>query len=78
MTTAAGHVGFNCQTDYWLDVEACEQPASRIVGQSSQVIDTSDAQDLERALQFYKDDLLEGFYENWVLRERERLRIQSR
>lgn len=74
ITTPAGHVGFNSESDYWLDVEAFEQSASRILGQPSQTIDAADAEELERALQLHKADLLEGFYDDWVLRERERLR----
>jgi DNA-binding SARP family transcriptional activator len=75
ITTPVGNVGFNCECDYWLDVAVFEQPMSRISKRSSSVIDAEDAQELEHALQFYKGDLLEGFYDDWILRERERLRL---
>lgn len=73
-TTASGHVGFNCESDYWLDVEAFERPLGRILTRSTPLLETNDAQELEQALQFYTGDLLEGFYDDWILRERERLR----
>jgi DNA-binding SARP family transcriptional activator len=73
-TTTAGHVGLNCESDYWLDVEAFERPLSRILTRSPPLLEANDAQELEQALQFYTGDLLEGFYDDWVLRERERLR----
>jgi DNA-binding SARP family transcriptional activator len=74
VTTTAGHVGFNGESDYWLDVEAFERPLSRTLTYSPPLLETNDAQELEQALQFYTGDLLEGFYDDWVLRERERLR----
>lgn len=55
-------VGFNCQSDYWLDVAAFEEGAR----------DWSRAED---AVACYTGDLLEGFYDDWALRERERLRV---
>jgi DNA-binding SARP family transcriptional activator len=74
ITTPAGNVGFNCDSDYWLDVEAFEQPAARLLTRSNPGIETAEAQAIEHALQFYTGELLEGFYDDWVLRERERLR----
>jgi predicted ATPase/DNA-binding SARP family transcriptional activator/Flp pilus assembly protein TadD len=47
-----------------VDVEEFEQAASR----------ASSAADLEAAVGLYRGDLLPGFYEDWVLAERERLR----
>jgi DNA-binding SARP family transcriptional activator len=55
-----GAVGFNCDSDYWLDVAAFEEG----VGRGS-----------EDAVTCYTADLLEGFYDDWALRERERLRM---
>jgi DNA-binding SARP family transcriptional activator len=53
-------VGFNCDSDYWLDVAAFEDGAGR---------------GSEEAVACYTGDLLEGFYDDWALRERERLRM---
>ena len=35
----------------------------------------TNVQELEQALQLYTGELLEGFYDDWVLRERERLHL---
>jgi DNA-binding SARP family transcriptional activator len=53
-------VGFNCASDYWLDVAAFEDGVAR---------------GADDAVACYTGDLLEGFYDDWALRERERLRI---
>lgn len=53
-------VGFNCDSDYWLDVAAFEEGVRK---------------GSEDAVACYTGDLLEGFYDDWALRERERLRI---
>ncbi len=53
-------IAFNCQSDYWLDVAAFEDGV---------------ADDAESALACYGGDLLEGFYDEWIIHERERLRM---
>ena len=68
-------MGFNCQSDYWLDIESFESKVEKALGQSTQDLDGSQARELESALQFYERELMEGFYEDWVLRERERIRM---
>jgi len=54
-------VGFNCASDHWLDVAAFEEGVAR--------------DGAEAAVAYYTGDLLEGFYDEWALRERERLRM---
>jgi WD40 repeat protein/DNA-binding SARP family transcriptional activator len=54
-------ITFNRQADYWLDVSHFEQPAL-------------DVEPLLSSLALYQGELLPGFYEEWVLLERERLR----
>jgi len=73
-TTPTGEVGFNSQSDYWLDVALFEEKAAPIVRKTIQSMETNDAKELEDALRLYIGDLLEGFYDDWALRERERLR----
>ena len=74
VTTPMGEVGFNHKSDYWLDVAVFEDQASRIAGKPIQVMDADDAHQLENSIQLYVGELLEGFYDDWALRERERLR----
>lgn len=74
VTTPGGDVGFNCDSDYWLDIEAFEITMDRALDCSAGEIDDSQVHDLEQALKFYSRELMEGFYDDWVLRERERIR----
>lgn len=74
-TTPSGEVGFNGNSDYWLDVAVFEEPAGRVFKQPAATLTAADVQELERALKLYTGELLEGFYDEWVLRERERMRL---
>lgn len=73
VTTPAGEVGINQEADYWLDVAAFEQQIGAALGPAQQPRGPAQAQALERALQLYAGDLLDGFYDDWVFQERERL-----
>jgi DNA-binding SARP family transcriptional activator len=73
-------VGFNTESQYWLDIEVFEEKSDRALTPPFQTVGDTHIADLEKTLELYKGDLLEGFYEDWVLRERERLQtlyIQS-
>jgi len=52
---------FNPHADYWLDVAILEKP-------------DLDIQSLTSSLSLYQGELLPGFYDDWVVLERERLR----
>ena len=69
-----GSVGFNCQSDFWLDVAVFEERASRPLAHPSQALTAAEIEALEQVLPLYTGDLLEGIYADWALRERERLR----
>jgi DNA-binding SARP family transcriptional activator len=75
VTTSTGEIGFNAESDYWLDVAVFEEQASRVLGKAFPAIETSEVQALAHTLQLYRGELLEGFYDDWTLRERERLRL---
>lgn len=64
--TEHGSVQWNGKSDYWLDVEAFEQ--------ASHPNQTADPAILQSAIEIYRGDLLENFYEDWALTERQRLR----
>lgn len=72
--THLSEVGFNRESRYWLDAEAFEEKVNRILNCPFQTVESFHIVDLEKALELYKGELLEGFYDNWALRERERLR----
>lgn len=69
-----GGVSFNRASPYWLDTEAFESAIKRALACSFQTVSESCLQNLERSLDLYTGDLLEGFYMDWMLRERERMR----
>jgi predicted ATPase/DNA-binding SARP family transcriptional activator len=67
-------VAFECEADYWLDVEAFEARVQAVP--TEQNIDQ-----LQEAVQLYQGDFLDGFYvrhalefEEWVLAQRAQLR----
>jgi DNA-binding SARP family transcriptional activator len=66
-------VQLNSEANLWLDVAVFEQAynlAQKIPGQQ---LDSSIAQLLIETVQFYQGPLLEGWYQDWCLLERERL-----
>ena len=75
VTTQAGEVGFNWDSRHWLDLEAFETCTRRFLALPADGLELEQAQDAETILPLYEGDLLEGFYEDWALHERERLRM---
>lgn len=59
-------LAFNTDSDYWLDVDCIAQPLE----------EGATADDLIHAVAVYTGELLPGFYEDWVLLERDRLQAQ--
>lgn len=65
-------IGFNEHSDHWLDVAEFEVRA-RIIAQRPGDASGADVDALAGALDLYVGDLLDGFYDDWALRERIRL-----
>ncbi len=59
--------------DLWLDVAEFEQTFARVEGVPGQTLDKVRAQALCEAADLYRGDLLEGWFQDWCLYERERL-----
>ena len=74
VTTPGGEVGFNRKSDHWLDVAVFENRIKPILANPYESLDAKEVRQLEEALNLYKGELLEEFYDDWALRERERLR----
>ena len=66
-------VQLNARADLWLDVAVFEQTYNLIQKIPGQELDTSTAQHLQDVVQLYQGPLLEGWYQDWCLLERERL-----
>jgi DNA-binding SARP family transcriptional activator len=74
IASSSGEVSFNWHSDHWLDVSAFETKARQSLVRPIEILTIDEVQHLEAALQLYTGELLEGFYTDWALRERERLR----
>jgi DNA-binding SARP family transcriptional activator len=74
LTTSIGEVGFNRESDYWLDVGVFEKKIGQVLAQPIEGMAATDASELENTLELCTGELLEGFYDDWALRERERSR----
>jgi DNA-binding SARP family transcriptional activator len=66
-------VQLNSQADIWLDVAEFEQVYNLVQKTPGQELNGSQAQLLQETVQFYQGPLLEGWYQDWCLLERERL-----
>lgn len=68
-----GEVGFNPASSFWMDAATFEEQSLRLLQRPAELMQEADAEALEAVVQLYTGELLEGFYEDWALRERERL-----
>lgn len=67
-------VGFNPLSSYWLDVAEFEDRAGKVLSTPMETAQQSEIDMGEESLALYTGDLLEGYYDDWALYERERLR----
>lgn len=63
----------NPDADLWLDVREFERACVHLHGIPAEQLDGQRAHILREALKLYRGDLLEGWYQDWCLFERERL-----
>ncbi len=70
-----GSVSFECSGRYWLDIETFETQLSLYQDIAGQQLTPDQAVHLEKAVDLYTGDLLEGIYEDWCLYDRERLML---
>jgi DNA-binding SARP family transcriptional activator len=66
-------VQLNLQSEVWLDVEVFEHAFATTQGRPGNQLDASGAALLKDAVELYKGDLLDGWYHDWCIFERERL-----
>lgn len=68
-------IKLNREAELWLDVALFEEQAKKglINVENRSASDVINA--LDQAVALYQGDLLHGFYDSWVLQERERLRL---
>jgi len=70
-----GAVSFRTTGSYWLDVEAFESVTTLYQKHDGWELNSEQAAHLERAVELYSGDLLDGIYEDWCLYDRERLHV---
>ena len=75
LTTATGEVSFNWESDHWIDLNVFELRTKAFLSRPADTLTPASVEDMEAVLGLYGADLLEGFYEDWALQERERLRL---
>lgn len=73
-TTAAGEIGFTPDGDCVIDVERFERLARGPLAKGVNELHAAEIAALEEAVAVYAGDLLEGFYDDWILVERDRIR----
>jgi DNA-binding SARP family transcriptional activator len=66
-------IRINPRADIWLDVAIFEDAFTMVRGLPGDVMDADQARALNMVVQLYGGDLLEGWYQDWCLYERERL-----
>ena len=74
VTSSTGEVGFNWNSSYWLDTAAFERHLYPLLRKPISNLGEDDLTEIEGVLNLYRGELLEGIYEDWALRERERFR----
>ncbi|HMN31284.1 MAG TPA: bacterial transcriptional activator domain-containing protein, partial [Caldilineaceae bacterium] len=67
-------VQLNPNGDLWLDVAAFEDAYRQVQELPAQALTRQQIQSLQEAVSLYRGELLEGWYQDWCLYERERLR----
>jgi DNA-binding SARP family transcriptional activator len=74
LLVGSGWVQINPQAELYSDVAAFERAFLRARGTRGKDLDMRCASVLQAAIDLYRGDLLEGWYQDWCLFERERLR----
>jgi DNA-binding SARP family transcriptional activator len=75
LRTAAGWVRANPDGDWWLDVDAFEQAYGALRNVPGEDMSEPQARSLHEAARLYCGDLVESWYQDWCLYERDRLKL---
>ena len=73
-TSRRGDVGFNWASEHVLDTQVFETSIQSALATPPERLNPEAAEGLMAAFALYQGDLLPGNYEDWIIRERERLR----
>ena len=75
LTLDPGWVRVNPKADWWLDVAAFEEAYSHCRETPGWELTDPQAQTLEAAVALYRGDLIEAWYQDWCIYERNRLQL---
>lgn len=75
LSTQQGEIGFNYASPHWVDVDIFLEKVKPAIIRPIRDASSEDAAACISAISLYTSDLLEGFYDNWAIRQRERFRI---
>lgn len=75
LDVAPGRVRLNPAAPYWCDVDVVEQAHRRCRDLPTVALRDDDAAALEQAVDLCQGDLLENWYQDWCVRERDRLHL---
>jgi DNA-binding SARP family transcriptional activator len=68
-------IELNSDVDLWVDALDFEETFNMVQHIPSQELDYPDVQNINKVVNLYKGDLLDGRYEDWCLYERERFKL---
>jgi len=68
-------IQFNLSANFWLDIDEFEKVFDLEKGKTARELSLYDYDAMENAANIYKGDLLEGWYQEWCIFERERFQI---
>lgn len=74
VTGSMGEVGFNWASNHFLDTKFFEQHICPLLRRPMAELCDHEIEQIEQVLTLYRGELLEGIYDDWALRERERFR----
>ncbi len=69
----ADWVGVNCHADAWIDVNEFEKTYAAVQGKPGSEVTPEQAAALVQAVELHQGGLLDGWYSDWCIFERERL-----
>lgn len=67
-------IQLNPSAHWWLDIAEFEQAFGSIKNRNARELNPQDYRNVEQAADLYQGDLLEGWYQDWCIYERERYR----
>lgn len=75
VATNSGNIGFNWESDHLLDAKLFDNTVTTFLRKPLAELNEADVRGVVNVLPVYRGELLEGIYDDWALRERERFEM---